>query len=51
MADLDAWDDPCHGCEMGKARRTPHLGSHALDEENAAEVVIYMDNFGKTRTP
>ena len=49
--DLDAWVDPCHGCEMGKAKRTPHLGSHSLDEEMAAEVVIYMDNFGKTQTP
>ena len=35
---------------MGKAKRQPHLGSHALDDEMAAEVVIYLDNFGKTRT-
>ena len=49
--DLDAFTEPCHGCAMGKAKRLPHLGSHALDEETAAEVVIYMDNFGKTQTP
>ena len=41
MKDLQAWTEPCHGCEMGKTMRQPHSGTHSIQDETRADVIIY----------
>ena len=48
MTDLLAWNKICHGCNMGKSERLPHVGTHAGLQQFAADVIVYMDNFGRT---
>ena len=50
LADLQSWNKVCHGCSMGKSQRLPHTSTHTGQQQFAADVIVYMDNFGRTRT-
>ena len=41
---------PCHGCNAGKATRLPFKKTRDLEGADQHDVVVYFDNYGKTKT-
>ena len=40
----------CVGCLLGKSKRQPYNGSWTASEY-AAQIIVFMDTFGRARTP